>query len=810
MGPVAAQNSGKRVCAHCLAQEPLGSWQLREEEGETLSFCCHGCNLAHQILKGAGLSGFYKNRAWKETGLPEGAYDRRFTDADLKPYTRKVGDFEELLLLVDGVRCASCVWVIEKLLACKPGIKEARIGFSTKSGHVRYDPKVVSPLEVLGIIADIGYSPRPYEVDESERMAKEERRSLLVRFGTALFLSMQLMASSIGLYGGYLKGMEEEARLYLGWFSFAFATPVVFYCGWPFFSGAVRAFRNRTGDMDLLVALGVGSAYAYSVWALLTGGEVYFDSAATIVAFLLLGRLVEAGARESSMKGITRLMKLLPDKALKIVDGQPVEVSAKTLVVGDLLLIRPGDRFPADGTIVEGVTEVDEAAVTGEPYPVAKSSNQKVTSGTVNLSAAVKVKVEAAGKDAFIARVAWLVAQAQAAKPALARLADRTASVFVPLVLLFSLAAFLVAKFTGAAAGEALLRAVAVLVVACPCALGLATPLAVMLAAGSAAGRGLLFRGGDVLEKLNSITLVAFDKTGTLTVGKPRVSGVFPAEGISGEEITRIAAGAEAGSSHPLGRGVLEYARAKGIEYEGFISKAVPGRGVVADTPAGVVRVGSRAFLVEAGIDCAGIGGHAREGVEAWVSLNEKCLGLMTLEDKPRGEGAAAVKALNARGLKVAMLTGDRRESAAIIADELGITDVFANLAPAAKAAWIRAARARGEKVLMVGDGINDAAALAEADVGCSMGGAADVALDTADLVLMRGDLSLLPAALRLSAKTIWIIKENLFWAFGYNAVALALAFLGVLAPLYAALLMAVSSISVVGNSLRLSLLKDV
>lgn len=794
---MSAGEGERKVCAHCLSTVPIERWSLIDGKW----FCCHGCRLAWQILNEAGLGDFYSRRDWKEAGLPEGAFETRYTDEELARYVTASGPHAEIGLLVEGVRCASCVWVMERLLLRRPGVVTARFSYSTRTARVRFDPAIIRPGEILALLSSIGYPARPFTPGEGERALAAERRGLLMRFGTAAFLSMQLMGASIGLYGGYLRGMEAESHLYLNWFSFAMATPVVFWCGWPFFAGSLRALKNRAADMDLLIGLGLFCSYSYSVYAMLIDAEVYFDSAAAIVTFVLLGRLVEAGARVRSVSGITRLMKLKPDRAQKV-DGDRIdEVGADSLNPGDIILVRPGDGFPADGVVVDGSTEADESAVTGEPYPVARAVGDEVTSGTINLSAAVKVRVTASGAAAFISRIARLVEEAEARKPALATLADRVSAWFVPVVVILSALAFAGALLTGQVGGEALLRAVAVLVVACPCALGLATPLAVTAASARAGAAGLVFRGGDVVETLAGVDTVIFDKTGTLTAGKPAVTSIT-ACGVSEDEVLRLAALAEAGSSHPIAKGIIREARTRGVEAYSATSRAAPGRGIALDSPEGRILVGSREFLAGEGVSPPEA--VEREGIEAWVALNGACVGVIHLEDVVRPEAAQAVKALHALGLKTVMLTGDRAEEAKKIADSVGLSEWRERLSPDGKAEAVADLRKGGARILMVGDGINDAAALAGADVGCSMGGASDVAIDTADLILLRPDMGGVTEAISISRSTVRVIKQNLWWAFGYNGAALALAVTGLLAPLYAALAMAVSSVCVVLNSLRL------
>ena len=790
-------------CAHCALPIPPGERIADTVDGRDLAFCCRGCAGAYRIITGAGLGDFYARRRWDEAGTPAGAFETAYSDEYLARFVVPATADAEIVALLEGIRCPSCVWLVERVLGLEPGVLEGRVNFATHRARVRFDPARTSPARIFASLSGIGYLPRPFTADAAERAAQAERRSLLFRFGTAAFLSLQLMGYSVALYAGYFQGMAEESRRLLQWLAGAVASPVVLYAGGPFFASAVRSALRRTPNMDLLIALGVGSAYGYSLWALFAGREVYFDTAAMIVTLILAGRLFEGAARRRAAAGIDRLLRLAPDVARRVEDGVAVEVPTASLVPGDRIQVLPGQRFPVDGTVEGGETEVDESAATGEATPVLRSPGAPVVSGTLNLTTAVAVRVTAVGAESFIGRVARLVEEAQARKAPVQRLADRVAVAFVPLVGLVALATCLFWLATGAAANTALLRAVSVLVVACPCALGLATPTAVLVGTGAASERGVLFRGGDVLEALARVRVAAFDKTGTLTEGRPRVAAVRPAKG-SAEALLALAAGAEAGSSHPLARAVVAEARRRGLEVlaaEGAVTH--PGRGVEARTGAGLVRAGSRAFLAERGVPVPEAGAFV--GTEVHVALDGEHRGVVLLEDSVRPDAARAVAELGREGLRTVLLTGDRLGAAEALARRVGVEEVRAEQSPEDKARYVAAAQEAGEPVLMVGDGINDAPALSAATVGCAVAGGTDVALATSDLVLTRPELDRLPFAVSLSRRTLRVIHQNLWWAFAYNVVALPLAATGRLAPVFSAAAMALSSVAVLGNSLRLA-----
>ena len=800
--------AAREPCDHC--QLPIPPDQRVEDEvgGRALAFCCQGCRGAYHIIHGAGLGDFYRTRRWRRGGTPEGVFDTEYGAEYLSAFVREGEDGTEISALVEGIRCASCVWLLEHLLGRVPGVERARLNFATHQVRVLYDPGAVAPAEILRTIARIGYLPRPYTADAAALAARDERRRLLFRFGTSAFLSMQLMGYSLALYAGYFQGMDAGSRELLQWMAAAVATPVVLYGGAPFFAGARRSLANRAPDMDLLIALGVGAAYGYSLYALAAGREVYFDSAAMIVTLVLAGRLFELGARRRASAGIDRLLRLVPDCANRVEGEALRQVPSSALENGDTVLVRPGERFPADGEVLEGETEADEAAATGEPTPVARGPGGAVTCGTLNLLAAVTVRVTAAGADSFIGRVADLVEQAQLRKAPVQRLADRVAAGFVPAVVAAALATW--AAWSLAAPGTAApwTNAVAVLVVACPCALGLATPIAVLVATGAAAQAGVLFRGGEVLEGLARVSTVAFDKTGTLTRGLPRVVGCRPAAAPE-DELLRMAATAEWGSAHPLGRALREEAERRGLVVGTRASAATfPGKGVLVETPEGPLAAGSEAFLAERGVPPPE-GRKASAATEVHVALGRRYLGCILLEDSPRPEAGETVARLHSLGLATVLLTGDGQRAAERVAAALGIAGVRAGLSPAEKEEFVGAAELRRERVLMVGDGINDAPALTAASVGCAVAGGTDIALETSDLVLTRAGIGAIPGAVGLARKTLRVIRQNLFWAFAYNLAALPAAAAGKLAPVHAAAAMALSSACVLANSLRLARAAD-
>jgi Cu+-exporting ATPase len=644
-----------------------------------------------------------------------------------------------------------------------------------------------------------------------------------VAFAAPLFLLA--MARDFGLVG-----MWAHAP-WVNWLMFALATPVQLYVGWDYYVGAWKSIRNGAANMDVLVALGSSVAYAYSVVVALAlslgsvamGEHVYFETAALIVTLIKLGKLLEVRAKGATGEAIRSLMSLRPARASVLRDGIEVDVAVEEVVVGEEIVVRPGERIPVDGEVIEGFSTIDESMLTGESMPVEKRAGDTVIGGTINETGAFRFRATAVGSDTALAQVVRLVQQAQGSKAPIQRLADRVAAVFVPAVIVIAVATMLVWwLWVGVGFTAALIRLVAVLVIACPCALGLATPTAVMVGTGRGASMGVLFRNSEALERARGTDVVVLDKTGTITRGEPAVLEVVGADG-NEDELVRLAASAERRSEHPLARAVVAEATRRGLDLADPTNfEAVPGRGVVAMVEGAPVLVGTSALLREWSVTTGDLSGEA-DRIEAaartplWVAVDGRAVGLMGVADAVKDGSAEAVAELRAAGLEVVMLTGDNRRVAEEVAAEVGISHVRAEVLPGQKADVVRELQQGGRRIVaMVGDGINDAPALAQADVGIALGTGTDVAMETAHVTLMRGDLRAVPQALALSRATMRSIEQNLFWAFFYNVALIpvaagafyALTFLPMalraLHPILAALAMALSSVTVVGNSLRL------
>jgi Cu2+-exporting ATPase len=801
------------VCDHCGLATSRKDAVYDTVAGEEKVFCCGGCKGVYRLIIESGLGDFYKRREWSVPGVPKGVFDEDASEPRCIEYATDAEGMAEETFCIEGIRCASCVWLNEKVLGRTPGIVSARVNYGTHRAKVIWDPKVLDASGIVRKVRSIGYIARPYKPGEADDEDARQSRDLLVRFGTAAFFSMNLMVYSVALYAGYFQGMDERFRTLLQVMAGIAATPVYFYCGWPFIKGAVRGLVNLAPGMDLLVAMGAGAAYFYSVAAMFLGGEVYFDTSSMIVTLILLGRYFELRARAKASEAVSRLTALGVRDARVLRDGRRVMVPVADLKLDELVEVRPGEKVPADGVIVEGGGAVDESVITGESRPAGKSAGDRVVGATMNIDGALVVKVSAVGGDSVLAKIIRLVEEAQANRAPIQRLADRVSEVFVPAVILLAVATagywYFMAGMRGAT--PALVNAVTVLVIACPCALGLATPIAVMVGTGLAAGRGVLFRGGDVLERMSRVDTVVFDKTGTLTKGEMAVVDVIPVDGVTEERLLSVAASAEELSEHPVGRAVHAAAERRGVPLVGRRGfKALPGLGVQAELDGGLALAG-KASLIESSscairIDLKTEADRlSSEGkTPVYVSQSGYVLGVLGVADELRGSTPDAVRTLKDAGIRVAMMTGDNHATAAAVAGSCGIDEVHSGLTPADKADRIKELKNTGRVVCMVGDGINDAPALAASDVGVAVGRGTEIAIESAGVVLMKDDMHDAAYAILLSRRSMSVIRQNLFWAFFYNMLGLPVAASGLLSPVIAAGAMALSSVSVVGNSLRI------
>jgi len=765
-------------------------------DGEEKHFCCQGCARVFQAA--------YEN----------GMLDQVLVAPIQTKIKREVvfHPGESAHFSIQGMWCAGCAVAAENVLKKMPGVQAADVSFAAELGRIQFDPQIAKPTEILQTLDALGYQARLTEDTADKETTRQQERTLLQLIAAAAFGMQVMLLYLVQLYPQYAAGQFDlpivRQLQYLAW---VLSTPALFYGGSSFLRGAWRALRARTATMDTLVSLGTLSAYSYSVYVTLSGGaEAYFDSVVMITTFVMLGRWLEALGGGQARKGIRKLLALQPEVAWRGDNERWVQVPVASLHVGQMILVKPGERVPTDAKIVQGQAALDEALLTGESAPVEKGPQDVIYAGTVVTDAALVCEVSHPVEHTRLTQITRLVEKTLSAKPPIQRLADKASAWFTVGILLTAALAALGWYFKTGEIATALINAVAVLVVACPCALGLATPLALTVSLGRAAERGVLVRNPAALENAGGSTRTVFDKTGTLTQGRLSVVAVEVTleSGLSTSVVLRLAAAAEQVSEHPLAKAI----QAAAADLGGFANvsdfKTLRGLGVTAQVDERRLLVGSSRLF---GSDSLPVGLHDLAQTHAdngetviWIGWDKAPIAFIALRDTPNPDAIPVLKELQENGLRVAMLSGDSTETTRPIAAELGLDDYIGHCLPVDKAARIKAWQEAGESVLMVGDGVNDAPALAQANLSITVAGGTDIAGETSDLVLMRPDLTLIPWFIQLAQRTQHIIHENLGWAFAYNLLAVPLAAYGLISPVIAAAAMATSSLLVVGNSLRL------
>ena len=800
-----------RACYHCGLAVPHGIDLSVEIEGVQQPMCCRGCQAVASAIVANGLDDYYRfrsdNPATAREPIPEFLCQTAIYDnpALQKSFVRQEGEnVREAALILEGIVCAACVWLNEQHLAKLPGVQSVSVNYSTQRARVCWDDSQIHLSRILQAVSEIGYLAHPYHPSHAQEILGQERRQQLRRIAVAGAFGMQVMILAVALYAGAFSGIEAEFKNLFHWLSLVLTLPILFYSAQPFFKSAWRDLRRRRAGMDVPVSLGLSIAFAGSLWATVSGqGEVYFDSVAMFVFFLLTGRYFELAGRKRAAEVSESLVHRLPVTATRLSGDKSEIIAASELESGDLVLIRPGETVPADGNVQAGRSSVDESLLTGESLPLTKEVGSPLIGGSINIESALQMRVEKTGERTVLSAILRLLDRAQTEKPAIAAAADRAAAWFVARVLLLAAGVALFWYFYEPA--RWLPITIAVLVVTCPCALSLATPTAITAATGRLMRRGLVTTRGHALETLARANTFVFDKTGTLTHGRLQLLHVQTFGTSNADACLAIAAGLEQHSEHPIARALRAASETRRAATQVINT---PGAGLSGDIDGRRYFLGNHLFVHEnTGIQLNATAYeelHSNGNTVVLLSDDQNLLAAFTIGDELRVGAAELIAELKSQGKHVLLLTGDHAGAAQRISRALGITEVEADLKPQDKLARVHALSQQGAITAMLGDGVNDAAALAAAHVSIAMGGGAQIAASSADMILLSEQLPYLTEAVAIARKTLRVIRQNMVWAVGYNLIALPFAAAGWVAPWMAALGMSVSSLMVVANALRL------
>ncbi len=771
---------------------------------ETLHFCCKGCQGVYHLLEEEGLGSFY-DKLGDQKLQPALQKSDDLEKFDLEGFRNKYiktteEGLNEIYLIIEGIHCSACVWLNEKVLHKLDGVIEATINYTNNKARVVWDPDEVKLSKIIETIRSIGYNAYPYDPKLQEERAVKTRKEYYSRILVAVFGSMNIMWIAIAHYAGYFGGMEQRFKDILNVAEFILATPVLFYSGWIFFKGAYYGYKNKIVNMDTLVASGALSAYLYSIYAMVTQrGEVYFDSVAMIITFVLVGKYLEVLSKKQAVDTLDAIMGSTPTEVTVIQGDEKVLVGIENVQLGDLIELKPGEKVVIDGIVVSGEGSFDESSLTGESEPVYKAPGDNVLSGSICLDSVIRYEAIKDASSSLLHTIVSLLEESITKKPCIERLADTISGYFSTVILLIALLTFTGWWIWGGSFEEALIVGISVIVIACPCALGLATPMATLVGIGIAAKRNILFKEAGFLETMAKSDLLALDKTGTLTEGRPSVVTAKTFEGFDASLLHALLAT----SNHPVAKGVRTYLENNYSNLQPHSLEAIrsiQAKGIEAECEGKKLLGGNAAYLNEAGILCD----EAAEHTLFVFAIDGKVVARFELSDTIREDAKTAIAAIKALGIRVVMLTGDHETSAQKVAEAVGIEEIHARLLPQEKAAMIDRFHEEGHTVVMAGDGINDTIALARSDIAIAMGSGADVAISVSDVVLLDEKMQSLYDAYRISRRTFRAVKENLGFSLLYNVVAVPLAMAGFVNPLVAALSMSLSSLIVVGNSMRI------
>lgn len=802
-------------CYHCglpLSEHNSFSAQINDQ---LRHFCCFGCQSVCEAIYNAGLQGFYQRTP--EGSLlappPEPPSDLSLYDIDevQAEYITELGDLRNIHLLVEGIHCAACVWLIERSLTSLGGVLSARVNLSGRRLHLRWDNRRTSLSRVLQSLAEIGYRAVPYDPDAAEGALKKQNRALLFRMAFAGFAMMNLLWISIALYSGADKG---EFRSLFYWVGFSLATPTLFYSGWPFLKGAWTGLRQLRLGMDLPIAIGATATWAYSVYITLNPtatGEVYYDTVVNFLFVILVGRHLESLSKRHAVAATQRLLDLQPRVASVLRDGEEKIVPVRSIKIAEQVLIKPGASIAVDGCVVEGQSSVDESMLSGESQPLKKQVGDLVCAGTINMQGALTVEVSGTLRNTALGRIISLVEEAQSSKAPIQCMADRIVPWFVAATLFLATLTFILWYQNDFE--RALMAATSVLIITCPCAFGLATPMAIAVASGLGARNGILVKNGEALETLSSITHFVFDKTGTLTEGRMSISRIVSTERGEEDKLINAVAVLESRSEHSIARAIIYEAEKRGLKQDyarlnNFHNE--PGYGVSGEFDGAILACGTQTYLQKLSVrlDSKLIAQAQKYEAQGKTCVHVAKAGvhvaMIVIADSLRTQAKPLIRALRRQGMKLTLLTGDRQAVADAIADELGGMQVIAEVLPEDKDAAIQALQTQGERVAMVGDGINDAPALIRADVGMAVGSGTDVSVESADIILIQDDLEKINLAVKLSRRTLKTIRQNIGISFTYNLIMVPLAMMTFITPLVAAISMPISSLLVIANAARI------
>ncbi len=770
--------------------------------------------MACQTIYAAGLQGFYNKTPEGESLAPppETANDFHAYDIDeiQADYVDDLGDKRTIYLLIEGIHCAACVWLIEHALHKLPGVLEADVNLTAKRCRIRWDNRETSLSVLMQHLAKLGYAAVPFDPETAEGALAKRHRGLVYRMAFAGFAMMNLMWVSIALYSG---AAEDEFRNLFHWVGFFIATPTLLYSGYPFFRNSISGLRSRYLTMDLPIAIGATATYIYSTYITFTGsldGEVFFDTVVNFIFVILIGRYLEALSKRNALSVTRRMLELQPKLATLIEAGVQKTVPIRSVKAGDLVLVRPGENIPVDGIVTEGESAVDESMLTGESQPIRKQPEDSVVAGSINGEGAFVVRAKHVLRHTALAKIIALMDEAQTSKAPIQTLADKIVPWFVVITLTLATLTFM--YWVGSDFEKALLAAASVLVVTCPCAFGMATPMSIAVASGVGASNGILIKQGVALEKLSSVTHYVFDKTGTLTEGKLRLVKRFTAEGISPQTVLQIAASAEQQSEHGIAKTIISAAQQENLpllEISRF--NASPGRGVEADIEGQKILVGTAEWMTLHDIKLNGewqsqVNQLEQQGISGvFVARDQKLIGILGLFDTLRDDAKNVIADMLAQGLKVTVLSGDRQLVVDSVTADLGNIQRLAEVLPAEKRQVIQRLQQQGDFVAMVGDGINDSPALIQADVGIALASGTDVSIESADIILSHNQLSQVALARQLAARTLRTIRQNIVLSISYNVIMVPLAMMALVSPLLAAITMPISSLLVIGNAARIS-----